>query len=227
MGLDMYLNRMPRYGNTTPDKISALENYLDWKEKCQRFGSRAKKCSFKEWTGINYNDVPRGDVRKFYQQHYAVKYYAWDTEKHFPHGSIIEQVGYWRKANHIHNWFVENVQDGQDDCEYHQEVTKEILEELLYVCKMVLASCEMVDGTINNGIEFNNGVATPITANGKYVKDASVAQRMLPTSPGFFFGSYDYDEYYVADVEETIAIIEKVLATTDFETQMIYYVSSW
>ena len=33
---------------------------------------------------------------------------------------IIESVGYWRKANHIHKWFVDNVQNGEDDCkEYH------------------------------------------------------------------------------------------------------------
>lgn len=29
---------------------------------------------------------------------------------------IIEEAGYWRKANAIHNWFVKNVQHGADDC---------------------------------------------------------------------------------------------------------------
>ena len=29
---------------------------------------------------------------------------------------IDEEVGYWRKANAIHKWFVDNVQDGNDDC---------------------------------------------------------------------------------------------------------------
>lgn len=28
---------------------------------------------------------------------------------------IIYEVAYWRKANHIHNWFVQNIQDGIDD----------------------------------------------------------------------------------------------------------------
>lgn len=47
------------------------------------------------------------------------------------------EVGYWRKANHIHGWFVRNVQDGVDDCgEY--EVTKEDLEKLLAECEFVL-----------------------------------------------------------------------------------------
>jgi hypothetical protein len=49
---------------------------------------------------------------------------------------IIENVGYWRKANAIHKWFVDNVQDGSDDCkEYH--VGKTQLEELLELCKQI------------------------------------------------------------------------------------------
>lgn len=49
---------------------------------------------------------------------------------------IIEDCGYWRKANHIHRWFVENVQDGEDDCkEYY--VTKELLEKLLEDCQNI------------------------------------------------------------------------------------------
>ena len=43
---------------------------------------------------------------------------------------IIEEAGYWRKANAIHGWFVDNVQDGMDDCkEYY--VSREKLKELL------------------------------------------------------------------------------------------------
>ena len=29
---------------------------------------------------------------------------------------IEERIGIWRKANAIHQWFVDNVQDGEDDC---------------------------------------------------------------------------------------------------------------
>src|SRR3982751_6350886 len=52
---------------------------------------------------------------------------------------IIESAAYWRKANAIHNWFVENVQDGTDDCGYYYaEASK--LKELIAECKKVLAS---------------------------------------------------------------------------------------
>ena len=59
------------------------------------------------------------------------------------------------------------------------------------------------------------------------MEDATVAERLLPTQGGFFFGSTDYDEYYIEDLKRTIEIIDNVLATTDFKKEMIYYVSSW
>ena len=59
-----------------------------------------------------------------------------EIDRHEPKSIIIE-VGYWRKANHIHNWFVENVQEGTDDCkEYY--VSREDLEELKSVCEQIL-----------------------------------------------------------------------------------------
>jgi hypothetical protein len=50
---------------------------------------------------------------------------------------IEEEIGYWRKANQIHNWFVQNVQNGNDDCGSHY-VSVEQLEELSTNCKAVL-----------------------------------------------------------------------------------------
>lgn len=49
---------------------------------------------------------------------------------------IEEEVGYWRKANAIHQWFVENCQGGVDDCKgYYVDETN--LEELLNICKQI------------------------------------------------------------------------------------------
>ena len=47
-------------------------------------------------------------------------------------------VGYWRKANQIHKWFVDNVQDGRDDCGTYY-VDRDKLRELRDVCREVLA----------------------------------------------------------------------------------------
>lgn len=51
---------------------------------------------------------------------------------------IQTEVGYWRKANAIHKWFVTNVQNGVDDCgEYY--ASKEMLKELLVLCEAIIA----------------------------------------------------------------------------------------
>ena len=52
---------------------------------------------------------------------------------------IVEEVGYWRKANAIHDWFVTNVQDGVDECQLSY-VDGDKLVELLGLVNAVLAN---------------------------------------------------------------------------------------
>ena len=73
-------------------------------------------------------------------------------QKHFPElegitghwgdKSCVQEVsidaGYWRKANAIHEWFVQNVQGGEDECRPHH-VSREDLTALKTTCEQVLA----------------------------------------------------------------------------------------
>jgi hypothetical protein len=55
--------------------------------------------------------------------------------------TIIVEAAYWRKANAIHGWFVDKVQEGVDDCgEYN--VTLEQLQDLVALCKEILSNKE-------------------------------------------------------------------------------------
>lgn len=117
------------------------------------------------------------------------------------------KVGYWRKANAIHNWFLESCgprdHDGDviDDCR-PIEVPVEALKELVEICKKVL-------------------------------DDHDLAEELLPTQSGFFFGPTEYDEYYFDDLEDTvktitpiIAFLEEKLEKKEFEWDVIYQ-ASW
>lgn len=53
--------------------------------------------------------------------------------------SIEYEIGYWRKDNQIHKWFVDNVQDGRDDGGTYY-VSQENLEELLEAVNLALKS---------------------------------------------------------------------------------------
>lgn len=144
---------------------------------------------------------------------------------------IAEEAGYWRKANAIHNWFVANVQDGEDDCREY-EIDKSQLEELLKLVNKVLAASELVEGEIANGYTFDeNGKRKPIMEAGKYIKDSTVAQELLPTQSGFFFGDTEYDQWYYQDLENTKKIIEAILEEPEPEAQGVHvwyeYRASW
>jgi len=107
---------------------------------------------------------------------------------------ISREAMYWRKANAIHHWFVENVQDGEDNCkEYY--VSRNQLQELLDTLKRV-------------------------------DQDHSLADNILPTSEGFFFGDTDYQEWYYQDIKDTIPVLENLLSQ-DLEQWDFYYQSSW
>ena len=117
------------------------------------------------------------------------------------------EVGYWRKANQIHNWFMQNCANRDeydnpiDDCR-PIEITVDKLEALLDTCKKVLA-------------------------------DHSLAGSLLPTTDGFFFGSTEYDDYYFGEIEQTVEIIEPVLKFAKHKLEIkdyaweVYYQASW
>lgn len=224
MGLDMYLERMPRFGGCTTQQVVSVNDYFDWKEE-KANGSKYANCTLEKWCGTPYKDIPKGAIN-FYKPFYITRYYYWDDDHNFGHKSIIEEVGYWRKANAIHKWFVDNIQDGKNDCDYY-EVAPEQLEELLNICKLIKQQSVMKKGKITVGYRFENGKEVPIMEDGEYIENPEVAAKYLPTQDGFFFGSIEYTQLYMENIESTIDILTKVLEETDFDNQMVVYTASW
>lgn len=92
---------------------------------------------------------------------------------------IVTEAIYWRKANAIHNWFVQHVQYGIDDCREY-DVPIEKLQELLKVIK----TC---------------------------IKKPKKIPELLPPTSGFFFGSTEIDEWFIASLKTTKKELEKVI----------------
>lgn len=131
---------------------------------------------------------------------------------------IVESVGQWRKTNAIHRWFVQNVQDGEDDCNEY-EVSKEQLSQLYNLCIQVVEGSILVDGTITNGYSSSNG-------SSKVISNPELAAKLLPRAEGFFFGSTDYDEWYMQDLKDTIEIL-KPIVEREHDSASYHYSSSW
>ena len=115
---------------------------------------------------------------------------------------ITEQVGYWRKANAIHGWIVQQCAGGVDECqEIH--MPKQKLDKLLQLCCSILGEESEEERT-------------------------KAALEQLPPTSGFFFGSNEAgDEWYVEDLKTTIRILGEALAETDFAESEIIYQASW
>lgn len=137
---------------------------------------------------------------------------------------IVESVMYWRKANQIHRWFVENVQHGEDDCgEYHVEI--EQLQSLVDDCKKVIESLEnSKKGKKEAVVGWKGG--EEIKEEIEVYDNTDVADELLPTTSGFFFGSTEYDEWYMNDLKNTVKELSGVLQE-DNSKSSFYYSSSW
>ena len=126
---------------------------------------------------------------------------------------VEEQVMYWRKFNALHAWFVENVQAGVDECQTSY-VSRIDLEKLLETLQKVVASLEAspkVPAMVESGWDKDGRTYTEIMVH----SDTSVAEELFPTQAGFFFGGTEYDEYYLEQIKETMAMLEAELATED------------
>ena len=105
MGLDMYLSARKHIAKT------------DWNKMDHDSDTKYSDATLPQWDNVieaaGMNDlVDRESI------------YGLD---------VSVNVAYWRKANQIHNWFVTNVQRGEDDCgEYY--VSREKLSQLLRDC---------------------------------------------------------------------------------------------
>lgn len=77
-----------------------------------------------KWFNWSYGDDQKVEIKGLDLHGNSLKY-------------IETEAGYWRKANAIHEWFVNNVQDGDDDCRSYY-VSRDKLKELRSVCEAVL-----------------------------------------------------------------------------------------
>jgi hypothetical protein len=189
MGLDMNLYRTKKVKGLTADDYSKIDNTI-----CE-----VPKDAFK-----SVRESIKGRTKQAYEQLDEVVNERGVYSKWL---SIFEDIGYWRKANAIHNFLVQECQGGVDECQL-SIVRKSHLKDLLKRCKKAMS---VKDIYLNDGI----------------LKDGEGIEEYLPTTSGFFFGGTEFNEWFFNDVEETIELVEKILKETDFKTQLICYRSSW
>lgn len=140
---------------------------------------------------VTKDDIPAKEtIAKAVGMPYSNK---WEVQQ------VVCEAGYWRKVNAIHNWFVEHVQNGEDECREHL-VSREKLMHLLDDIEEVLTMEDESD-RIRKALE------------------------LLPPVSGCFFGSLSIDEHYFKDLEHTRNILLRAINAP--ECWDFYYQSSW
>jgi len=140
---------------------------------------------------------------------------------------VTEQVSYWRKFNALHGWFVNELNDGFDNCA-PIHVSKENFIELLELLKgvqNVINNSKKKTKILKdwNGEEYEHNV---------YLCEEEVKE-VLPPTQGFFFGGYEVDDYYKQEVDRTIMVIEETLKEIEEAEKLgiyssdYYYEASW
>ena len=138
------------------------------------------------------------------------------------------EIAYWRKANAIHAWFERNCANGElENCQDYN-VSKDDLIKLMKDCQTVLKSSKLVEKEVPvRQYDFDKEDYVEIKKIMKVLDDPSIAEELLPTQSGFFFGSIIYGEDYVEDLENTVKQITEILENTDFDEWDIVYHAWW
>ena len=163
-----------------------------------------KYVSKNDYTNFNREDGVMPPVREEWKSLAALSPKGlMDNAQDFGGISISYPVGYWRKANAIHGWFVNELANGEDECQ-EIPVDRGHLLILQDSCKAVLAAPkdEMAE---------------------------EAGEHSLEPTPGFFFGANEIDEWYIESLKDTIAMIDNVLSVIpedNYDWQFIYQ-ASW
>ena len=144
------------------------------------------------------------------------------------YSTIFKTVASWSKANQIHNWFVENLQNGIDDCSYYF-ITEGDLLDLKEICKKVLAlnPYELDKDSYLLYYSADALIDNKIITKEHYAKLETELKEILPTKGGFFYGPIDYALSYFQNVKDTLEFVTEILDNTDFDKEVYLYHSSW
>lgn len=142
-----------------------------------------------------------------------------------------KELSYFRKVNFLVKFFNDKILeywggtilDGLD-----VPINKEWCEELLEKCNKVVDKYNELNASYTPDTNDNNtNLFESQEANDLFAKFAS---KTLPTMAGFFYGSTDYDEWYLDDVKDVIEHLKNsILPEFDnlFDDEYIVFNADW
>lgn len=135
-----------------------------------------------------------------------------------------DDVAYWENVPMIHNWFVLNVQQGQDDGRQYM-VSKKHIKQLYDICREVYNKTYLkTQGTIIKNVYIDNEIV-PIAEPKRVISNPRHAIKLLPI-PKDWLNIYNYDIRYYNEVKYTIDVCANILEHFDFNRYYLIYGSN-
>lgn len=160
-------------------------------------------------------------------------------------GENAHEIGYWRKANAIHKFFVDKLQNGEDD-QRESKIDKSTFEELFEKVSAIREEYIKLEADIDNLDELSSEeleeysseeLEDHLESRGEswdYLlpeykeKFDEFCKKTLPTSSGCFFGRTSYDIYYIWNAIYTYELIKEILDGWENKKEdEIYYYTCW
>lgn len=146
--------------------------------------------------------------------------------------NIRGEVMYWRKANAIHGWFERNcvthVEDVLENLKIYP-ISLSKLEDLVADCirvkdSLIAGGTHLKETVVTRG--FENGELFEVSEPVSLYRNTDLAKELLPPTPGFFFGGYEFDKWYLKDIEDTIKNLTLIIKSRQ-KGERFYYQAWW
>lgn len=190
MGLDMYLNA-ERHFDPASDEVRSICSLAD--TTTEKLRSLAEDGEWEDYLYLGFWEFSEDSDKSIAVLKEAGLWEMRDLEGGSCSGSLRWKDGkviagitclYWRKTNSVHAWFVDECQDGVDDC----RTTPVHVEQLA----LLKAKCDQAVEAFDNG-------------------DLDRAESIMSPRSGFFFGSTELNEWWRNDLAYTSEGIERVV----------------
>lgn len=254
MGLDIYFEKVKPSKGVNVNSVSELsadrnaQHKKEFNKVVNQYVKRIKQAIADD--NFEWRNKAIAELREYIKETMVYDWY-WkavseeksnkeilDEVKHLKKAFYPHEDVYFRKANFVYRFFQPYLVT--EEC----IVTKDMVEELLAKTDKVIAAAQ-ADGVITPNGEVdkrffysnNFGYLDKNAAELERKRVAEenenmprewtkVAEAELPTTSGFFFGSTEYDVYYLEDILSCKQQFEKLLADWK-DDEVVYNIMSW
>ena len=209
MGLDIYGHLVVKARASKEEPLKSIEEYSDILEKRAkaRFRNYANGMLYSLFNVKNDKEVYEGIYKSIFPE--GMKLF---TKYEHTYSRMLDGVKSLEEVEKFFNQFEEYYYAESDV--YFRKVNF----VYHYFSDKLVDECCFAD---------KSDIEELISRCDKVLADHSLAEELLPTQSGFFFGSTDYDDWYFKDVEDCKKQMTDLLSKYNEETDVIFFVMSW